>query len=161
MAGDWLAPPLAFRSFFTGYLYHKHPETFVPKTIQISSDFSYVIFWHASVACFLKSYVLPFILPLFFSRNRVTPLQIPLFAPQEARHLYWPFRTSCPIKKHSWVDYCETDGDFIFYVFFRSGSIFVRRKANDFFFVRISRLLQSIIKYFTIEKITRVYRYDF
>ena len=117
MAGDWLAPPLAFRSFFTEYLYHKHPETFLPKTIQISSDFSYVIFWHASVACFLKSYVLPFILPLFFSRNRVTPLQIPLFAPQEARHLYWPFRTSCPIKKHSRVDYYETDGDFIFYVF--------------------------------------------
>lgn len=121
---------LSVSIFFTEYLYHKHPETFVPKTIQISSDFSYVIFWHASVACSLKSYVLPFILPLFFSRNRVILLQIPLTAPQEARHLYWPFRTSCPIKRHSRVAYYETDGDFIFYVFFRSGSIFVRRESE-------------------------------
>ena len=34
-------------------------------------------------------------------------------------------------------------------------------KAHDLFFVRISHLLQSIIKYFMIEKMTLVYRYDF
>jgi membrane-bound metal-dependent hydrolase YbcI (DUF457 family) len=39
---------------------------------------------------------------------------------------------------------------------------YIRPKGKRMiFFVRISHLLQSIIKYFMIEKMTLVYRYDF
>ena len=74
MAGDWLAPPLAFRTFFTGYIYYEHPETFVSNMIQISSDFSYVIFWHAYFAT-------------FFNCNRIILLQIPLIYPTRSKTL--------------------------------------------------------------------------